>query len=89
MSCNCHNMKTRGTLDHVRIIAQQMANVEKKEYVIYKCESVYNFVEAKFNTFDIVEIIKPIIYVEPIESENLEPIEAPIVKKTKNKSSLQ
>jgi hypothetical protein len=76
MSCNCHKFKALGILEHVRILAQQMANIENKSYIIHACGSAYNFKPLLNNTEVVIEVINP-----QITKHEITTVKKPLAKK--------
>lgn len=65
MSCNCKYNKKFKSLEHVRILAQQMANLENEIYAIIKQtlpnKSVcFDFLPLKNFNGSTVEILQPV-----------------------------
>ena len=73
MSCNCKQDKRFEKLGHVRIIAQQMANIEGQNYIIFqqiKGENTlfYNFMPEKSYKGKALEILQPVLRSADIET---------------------
>ena len=65
MSCNCNDIKRFQNIDHVRNLAQKLANYETQNYCLYKCwlstsKFYYNFAPASSFLGKTVEILQPL-----------------------------
>jgi len=65
MGCNCSEKKKYTDINHVRILATQMASIEKEDYVLYKTywpnnTICYNFAPLANFKGEAVEVVHPL-----------------------------
>ena len=64
MSCNCNDIKRFQNIEHVRNLAQKLANYENQNYCLYKCwvsttNFFYDYASAASHKGKRVEILQP------------------------------